>query len=187
MAMERYRREIETIERERINFLNKIDLVQPSFEEQHQLEVRQRYRGVRTGYGNCSAAPVQHSSSRSSTLFKRKRFIDKLVKRPTNLIDYEALRELPHISVNTAVQPSRQQQRRSSCSRVTAVQTKRASSSRHKRESAGTDAKRCCCFGTVSLIAPLGFERCSTYRLKQSDGTLGIFLFFFPCFQSLTF
>ena len=43
MAMERYRREIEAIERERINFLNKIDLVQPSFEEQHQLEVRQHH------------------------------------------------------------------------------------------------------------------------------------------------
>lgn len=40
MAMERYRRQMEAIERERINFLNKIDLIQPSFEEQHQLEVK---------------------------------------------------------------------------------------------------------------------------------------------------
>lgn len=55
MAMERYRREMETIERERINFLNKIDLVQPSFEEQHQLEVR-RYAGT----------AVQHQYSSSS-------------------------------------------------------------------------------------------------------------------------
>eukprot|EP00904_Undaria_pinnatifida_P013976 jgi/Undpi1/9709/HiC_scaffold_27.g12165.m1 len=44
MVMERYRRQMEAIERERINFLNKIDLIQPSFEEQHQLEWGRRYQ-----------------------------------------------------------------------------------------------------------------------------------------------
>lgn len=39
-TMECYQESMRAIERERINFLNKIDLVQPSFEEQHQLEVR---------------------------------------------------------------------------------------------------------------------------------------------------
>lgn len=38
--MESYRKAVSDIERERENLLEKIDLVQPSFEEQHQLEVR---------------------------------------------------------------------------------------------------------------------------------------------------
>lgn len=42
--MEGYQEAMRVIERERINFLNKIDLVQPSFEEQHQLEVRDRHQ-----------------------------------------------------------------------------------------------------------------------------------------------
>lgn len=37
--MEHYRTVMRGIEKERANFLSKIDLVQPSFEEQHQLEV----------------------------------------------------------------------------------------------------------------------------------------------------
>lgn len=37
--MEVYQKAMQAIERERINFLDKIDLVQPSFDEQHQLEV----------------------------------------------------------------------------------------------------------------------------------------------------
>ena len=105
--MERYRREMETIEGERINFLNKIDLVQPSFEEQHQLEVRKRQTGVRRGYGNCRAAPVQHSTN--NTLFKRERFIgDKLAKRQTNLTTRHCASPyysyVPHISVGTLQQ-----------------------------------------------------------------------------------
>lgn len=39
MIMESYRRVVREIEKERANFLSRIDLVQPSFEEQHQLEV----------------------------------------------------------------------------------------------------------------------------------------------------
>lgn len=39
-TMESYQEAIRAIEKERLNFLSKIDLVQPSFEEQHQLEVR---------------------------------------------------------------------------------------------------------------------------------------------------
>lgn len=38
-ALEYYRESMADIERERANFLEKIELVQPSFEEQHQLEV----------------------------------------------------------------------------------------------------------------------------------------------------
>lgn len=38
-TMEAYRKVVRDIEKERTNFLSKIDLVQPSFEEQHQLEV----------------------------------------------------------------------------------------------------------------------------------------------------
>lgn len=38
-AMEHYREAMRDIEKERANFLAKIDLVKPSFEEQHQLEV----------------------------------------------------------------------------------------------------------------------------------------------------
>lgn len=37
--MKGFQEAIRAIEKERLNFLNKIDLVQPSFEEQHQLEV----------------------------------------------------------------------------------------------------------------------------------------------------
>lgn len=70
MAMERYRREMETIERERINFLNKIDLVQPSFEEKHQLEVRR--------YGYCSTAEYEAA-------VEPKRLIHTLIARPPNL------------------------------------------------------------------------------------------------------
>ncbi|CAM9291064.1 unnamed protein product, partial [Ectocarpus sp. 4 AP-2014] len=42
-TMECYQEAMRAIEQERINFLNKIDLVQPSFEEQHQLEWGRRY------------------------------------------------------------------------------------------------------------------------------------------------
>ncbi|CAN0529928.1 unnamed protein product, partial [Ectocarpus sp. 12 AP-2014] len=42
--MECYQEVMRAIERERINFLDKIDLVQPSFEEQHQLEWGRRYQ-----------------------------------------------------------------------------------------------------------------------------------------------
>ncbi|CAN0403296.1 unnamed protein product, partial [Ectocarpus sp. 12 AP-2014] len=42
--MECYQEVMRAIERERINFLNKIDLVQSSFEEQHQLEWGRRYQ-----------------------------------------------------------------------------------------------------------------------------------------------
>ncbi|CBN76153.1 hypothetical protein Esi_0361_0018 [Ectocarpus siliculosus] len=42
--MECYQEAMRAIERERINVLNKIDLVQPSFEEQHQLEWGRRYQ-----------------------------------------------------------------------------------------------------------------------------------------------
>ncbi|CAM9211503.1 unnamed protein product [Scytosiphon promiscuus] len=43
-TMEVYQEAMKAIERERINFLNKIDLVQPSFDEQHQLEWGSRYQ-----------------------------------------------------------------------------------------------------------------------------------------------
>ncbi|CAM9620961.1 unnamed protein product, partial [Hapterophycus canaliculatus] len=42
--MEVYQEAMRAIERERINFLEKIDLVQPSFDEQHQLEWGSRYQ-----------------------------------------------------------------------------------------------------------------------------------------------
>eukprot|EP00752_Nemacystus_decipiens_P003446 g3182.t1 len=42
--MESYQEAIRAIEKERLNFLSKIDLVQPSFEEQHQLEWGRRYQ-----------------------------------------------------------------------------------------------------------------------------------------------
>ncbi|CAN0135605.1 unnamed protein product [Ascophyllum nodosum] len=42
--MESYRRVAQDIERERTNFLEKIDLVQPSFEEEHQLQWNSRYQ-----------------------------------------------------------------------------------------------------------------------------------------------
>lgn len=38
-TMECYQEAMRAIEKERLNFLNRIDLVQPSFEEQHRLEV----------------------------------------------------------------------------------------------------------------------------------------------------
>lgn len=65
MAMERYRREMEAIETERINFLNKIDLVQPSFEEQHQLEVRQRSHRVRVRSYSTAAAAARYVHART--------------------------------------------------------------------------------------------------------------------------
>lgn len=40
MEMESYWNAMRDIEKERADFLGKIDLAQPSFEEQHQLEVR---------------------------------------------------------------------------------------------------------------------------------------------------
>lgn len=39
MAMEHYRVTMRNIEKERAKFLAKVDLVQPSFQEKHQLEV----------------------------------------------------------------------------------------------------------------------------------------------------
>lgn len=45
--MEHYRKAMRDIEKERANFLAKIDLVKPSFEEQHQLDVSATNIGVK--------------------------------------------------------------------------------------------------------------------------------------------
>lgn len=45
MAMEHYRVTMRNVENERANFLAKIDLVQPSFQENHQLEVQRKSTG----------------------------------------------------------------------------------------------------------------------------------------------